>query len=101
MVLVSPWKSLISDGKVFEILKQRQELYDKEPNARLNRLIGYINRFRDAVTYSEFKEKGSNRRWRNRKCSQIRATEKVENSRCDLEPYTGRSYACTESLKGR
>ena len=48
----------ISDGKVFEILKQLQELYDKEPNARLNRLIGYINRFRDAVTYSEFKEKG-------------------------------------------
>jgi len=47
----------ISDGKVFEILKQLQELYDKKPNARLNRLIGYIKRFRDAIKYSEFKEK--------------------------------------------
>ena len=47
----------ISDGKVSEILKQLQELYDKKPNARLNRLIGYIKRFRDAINYSEFKEK--------------------------------------------
>lgn len=47
----------ISDGKVFEILKQLQELHDKEPNARLNRLIGYIKRFHNALNYSEFKEK--------------------------------------------
>lgn len=48
----------ISNGKVFEILKQLQELYDKEPNVRLKRLIGYIKRFRDAVNYSKFKEEG-------------------------------------------
>ena len=48
----------ISNEKVLEILKQLQQLYDKEPNARLNRLIGYIKRFRNAVNYSEFKEKG-------------------------------------------
>lgn len=48
----------ISDGQVSEIVEQLKELYDKDPNDRLKRLTGYINRFCDAVNYSEFKKKG-------------------------------------------
>ena len=37
----------ISDGKVVEILEELKQKYDKDPNDRLNRLIGYVKRFCD------------------------------------------------------
>jgi len=48
----------ISDGKVVEILEELKQEYDKDPNDRLKRLIGYVERFCDAVNYNEFREKG-------------------------------------------
>ena len=48
----------ISDGKVVEILEELKQKYDKNPNDRLKRLIGYVKRFCDAVNYNEFREKG-------------------------------------------
>ncbi len=35
----------ISDGKVFEILKELKSKQDENPNDRLLRLIGYVKRF--------------------------------------------------------
>ncbi|MBN1684706.1 MAG: hypothetical protein JW855_04665 [Gammaproteobacteria bacterium] len=48
----------ISDGKVGTILKELEEANLNKPNNRLRRLIGYIKRFRDALDYKYFKEKG-------------------------------------------
>ena len=48
----------ISDGKVLGILEELGQRYDKSPNDRLKRLIGYVNRFCDAVNYNEYREKG-------------------------------------------
>ena len=48
----------ISDGKVVEILEELKQRYDKNPNDRLKRLIGYVKRFCDSVNYNEYREKG-------------------------------------------
>ena len=48
----------ISDGKVAEILEELKQRYDKNPNDRLKRLIGYVKRFCDSVKYNEYREKG-------------------------------------------
>ena len=48
----------ISDGKVMEILEELKQRYDKNPNDRLKRLIGYVKRFCDSVNYNEYREKG-------------------------------------------
>ncbi len=48
----------ISNGNVEKILLELNEEYETKPNKRLKRLIGYINRFYDALNYDSFKEKG-------------------------------------------
>jgi hypothetical protein len=48
----------ISDGKVLEILEELKKRYDKNPNYRLKRLIGYVKRFCGSVNYNEYREKG-------------------------------------------
>jgi len=48
----------ISDGKVLEILEELKQRYDKNPNYRLKRLIGYVKRFCGSVNYNEYREKG-------------------------------------------
>ncbi len=48
---VKPRVREISDGNVEAVLKELEEENDKNPNQRLNRLIGYINRFYDALDY--------------------------------------------------
>jgi hypothetical protein len=48
----------ISDGNVEAVLKELEEENDKNPNKRLKRLIGYINRFYDALDYDNFKSMG-------------------------------------------
>ena len=55
---VEPRIRKISDGNVEEVLKELTEKNTKNPNARLKRLMGYIDRFNDALDYKEFKEKG-------------------------------------------
>lgn len=55
---VKPRVRAISDGNVEAILKELEEENDKNPNERLKRLIGYINRFYDALDYDNFKSKG-------------------------------------------
>jgi hypothetical protein len=68
----------------------------------LNRLIGYLKSFRDAIELQWVQgESLPNWLWRNRKCSRISPTEKVENPRCDLEHYIDRPYTCTESIKSK
>ena len=55
---VKPRIRTISNGKVGEIRKQLEEQYKQTPNHRLKRLIGYIERFSNALDYNNFKEKG-------------------------------------------
>lgn len=48
----------ISKGKVGEVKSKFEEYNRKHPNARLKRLIGYIERFYYCIDYDRFKEKG-------------------------------------------
>ncbi len=55
---VEPRIRTISDGNVEAVLKELEEENDKNPNKRLKRLIGYINRFDDALDYDNFESMG-------------------------------------------
>ena len=55
---VKPRLKAISNGDVGRIWKELKDKYACCPNKRLKRLIGYINRFFDALNYKDFKEKG-------------------------------------------
>jgi hypothetical protein len=55
---VNPRIKAISNGEVKITMQELQEEYDQNPNQRLKRLLGYIERFNDALNYNEFKEKG-------------------------------------------
>jgi len=55
---VEPRVRAISDGNVEAVLKELEEENDKNPNKRLKRLIGYINRFYDALDYDNLKTMG-------------------------------------------
>ena len=48
----------ICNGEVGKIMEELKEEYDRNPNKRLKRLIGYIKRFSDALDYNRFKDKG-------------------------------------------
>jgi hypothetical protein len=52
---VEPRLRSISRGGVERVLTEFKELYDSKSNDRLRRLIGYIERFREAVNYNKFK----------------------------------------------
>jgi hypothetical protein len=49
---------VISDGNVETVLKELEEMNNQNPNRRLKRLIGYINRFYAALDYDKFKSMG-------------------------------------------
>jgi len=55
---VMPRVNAISNGDVENVLEELEQEYERNPSKRLKRLIGYINRFRDALDYSSFKSKG-------------------------------------------
>lgn len=55
---VEPRIKSISSGEVGKIKKELEEQYQQTHHRRLERLIGYINRFCDALDYNDFKEKG-------------------------------------------
>jgi len=55
---VKPRIKAISNGEVGKIMEELKEEYDRNPNKRLKRLIGYIKRFSDALDYNRFKDKG-------------------------------------------
>ena len=48
----------ISEGNVSGVIEELKQLYSENENGRLKRLIGYLERFCDAVAYNSFKEKG-------------------------------------------
>jgi len=48
----------ISSGDVEKIIQELNEEYERNPNKRLKRLIGYIERFYYALNYDSFKDKG-------------------------------------------
>jgi hypothetical protein len=48
----------ISDGNVETVLQELEEINNQNPNKRLKRLIGYINRFYDALDYGKYKSMG-------------------------------------------
>jgi len=48
----------ISNGQVDRIIEELVIENDRNPCARLKRLIGYLNRFNDALYYGNFKERG-------------------------------------------
>ena len=55
---VEPRVRAISNGNVEAVLKELREENDINPNKRLKRLIGYIERFYDALDYENFKSLG-------------------------------------------
>ncbi len=55
---VYPKLESISRGEVAKIREELEEEYLRNKNHRLKRLIGYIDRFYDAINYNEYKEKG-------------------------------------------
>jgi hypothetical protein len=55
---VNPRIKAISNGEVKKTMQELQEEYNQNPNQRLKRLLGYIERFNDALNYNEFKDKG-------------------------------------------
>lgn len=48
---VEPCIAAISKGYVDEIMEEIKEEYEKNPNERFKRLIGYLDRFRDALNF--------------------------------------------------
>lgn len=48
----------ISRGEVDQVKENFEKEYEKNPDDRLRRLIGYITRFYDSLNYGEFKAKG-------------------------------------------
>ena len=50
--------AFISGGEVAKIKAELEEEYQRSENHRVKRLIGYIDRFYEALNYNEFKEKG-------------------------------------------
>ena len=48
----------LSNGDVEKIVQELNEEYERSPNKRVKRLIGYIERFYDAINYDSFKKKG-------------------------------------------
>jgi hypothetical protein len=57
-VWVTSHLDAISDGRVEEVKQQLEEEYAAQPNERLRRLIGYLDRFADAVDYTTFQAQG-------------------------------------------
>ena len=55
---VMPRVNAISNGDVENVLEELEQEYELNSSNRLKRLIGYINRFRDALDYSSFKNQG-------------------------------------------
>jgi hypothetical protein len=55
---VKPRIKAICNGDVAKILQELNEQYDTNSNERLKRLIGYIERFDDAINYDSFQSKG-------------------------------------------
>lgn len=55
---VNPRLKAISNGEVGRIREELKNEHADCHNHRLKRLIGYIDRFDDALNYNEFKEKG-------------------------------------------
>ncbi len=48
----------ISKGDVGKIMQELYEEYERNPNKRLKRLMGYIERFSDAIHHDSIKKKG-------------------------------------------
>jgi hypothetical protein len=48
----------ISNGEVGKIIRELKAQFNQTPNQRLDRLIGYLERFMDALDYNSFKQKG-------------------------------------------
>ncbi len=55
---VKPRLEAVSRGDVGNVKKELEDEYGRNPNERLRRLIGYINRFYDALDYNNFKARG-------------------------------------------
>jgi len=55
---VSTRVEAIAGGDVEKVLIELKEEYERSQNKRTKRLIGYINRFYDALDYDTFKSKG-------------------------------------------
>ncbi len=55
---VAPRVESVCEGRVESVLEELEKIHAETGNERLKRLIGYVERFRDAVHYDSFKEKG-------------------------------------------
>lgn len=51
-------KGLAFDGKIDNLRKHLEEDYEKMGVDRLRRLLGYVERFKDSLSYGEYKSKG-------------------------------------------
>ena len=48
----------ISNGEVENTMQELREEYEQNPNPSIKRLLGYLERFHEALNYNDFKEKG-------------------------------------------
>ena len=55
---VKPRVESICEGRVEGVLEELRKMHSDNGNDRLRRLIGYVERFRNAVDYDSFKDKG-------------------------------------------
>ena len=55
---VEPKIEVISNGRLDQIMTKLEEQNTQRPNARLGRLIGYLERFGDALNYESFRQRG-------------------------------------------
>jgi len=55
---VKPRVDAIAAGELDDVTEELESLYGETGNPRVKRLIGYLNRFRDALSYDEYKEQG-------------------------------------------
>jgi len=55
---VEPKIEAISNGQLQQVKNKLEEQNVQRPNARLGRLLGYLERFADAINYESFRQRG-------------------------------------------
>ncbi len=74
----------IAAGKLGDVTEEVESLYLATGNHRLKRLIGYLDRFSEALDYDEYQEKGYPVGSGEVECPQIHTPTEIENSRSVL-----------------
>jgi len=55
---VTPWIEMVNEGAIHYTMAKLQELFDQTGETRIERLMGYLERFCDAIDYDDFQDNG-------------------------------------------